>query len=681
MFPGFLSDLVLTSARTRKARRGVRKLSGSRPLCLEALEDRSLLSTFIPLALVGETSWLQPLPPGSTSSTTTSISLQSLGAVALPSPYGPASLALQTTTEQISVTYGGGPGHGLGGETFNVMLIEIGLMVNTGSSGGEGQRQGSGSPVKSDPIGSPTNTPPTVTSLTPANNSSGVRTSTAVTIQFSEALDPATVTASAIQLLNSSGSAVAASVHYDSSSHTATLTPSTALANSSTYTVLVRGGSSGAVIKDVNGTLLAANFSSSFTTAAASTAPSFPNNQPAPSLPPPTGTVINVSTVSQLQSAVANLKSGQTIMIAAGTYKLSGTLYVPQGLTNVAIRGATGKAGDVVIQGDALLDPYAPYNGSDTWGAGSGVSGSILYGVWLGNVQGVTVADLTLKDFVDHAIILNAGVQSPLIHNVVMLDTGEQLIKSNPDGSGGGVNNGIVEYCTIGYTSLAANNYTNGIDLHTTQNWIIRNNLFQNIATANPLTIYGVGALAGPAILVWNGSKNCTVENNTFINCQREIAFGLNDPSTITDDNSGGIIANNFIYRSGTQHGDVAIGVWNSPGTEVAYNTIILNGDYVNAIEYRYATTTGVKILYNLTDSAIAQRDSASGTVTGNVTSGVQSSWFVNESAGNLHLTSAATGAIGKGTYLPEVSTDYDGQARPSNGPTDVGADEYETAG
>src|SRR5262249_59120221 len=54
-----------------------------------------------------------------------------------------------------------------------------------------------------------------------------------------------------------------------------------------------------------------------------------------------------------------------------------------------------------------------------------------------------------------------------------------------------------------------------------------------------------------------------------------------------------------------------------------------------------------------------------------------QPSWFVNESIGDLHLTSSATPAIGKGVYRSEVSTDYDGQARPSTGPTDVGADEY----
>jgi PKD repeat protein len=418
----------------------------------------------------------------------------------------------------------------------------------------------------------------------------------------------------------------------------------------------------------------------SVTVAPQTVSQSFPNNLAPPPLPAPTGTVVNVSTVSQLQTAVANLQSGQTILIAPGTYTLTGPLYVPQNRTNIAIRGASGKAGDVVIQGDAVLSTAAPYTGSAIWGAGSGISGTVQFGIWLGNVQGVTIGDLTLKNFTTDAIILNAGVQSPLIHNVVMLDAGEQLLKSNPDGAGGGVNNGVVEYCTIGYTTAAPNNYTNGVDLHTSQNWVIRNNLFKNILTTNPLTTYTSGALAGPAILVWNGSKNTTVVGNAFINCQREIAFGLTDPSGITNDNSGGIIANNMIYRSGGQHGDVAIAVWNSPGSEVANNTVILSGDYANAVEYRFATTTGVKILYNLTDAPVTARDGATGTVTGNVTSGAQASWFVNKAAGDLHLTSAATGAIGKGQALTEDRTDYDGQARPSSGAADVGADQYQAA-
>jgi methionine-rich copper-binding protein CopC len=516
--------------------------------------------------------------------------------------------------------------------------------------------------------------PVAVSSVSPTNGGTNVATGTTVTITFNQALDPTTVTTSSVQLLDANNNPVAETVNYSSTNDTVTITPSTVLGNSTTYKVVVHGGNSGAVVKDAVDRALSANFSSTFTTAAVSSA--FPNNSNPPPLPAPTGTVVNVSTVSQLQSAVANLQSGETILIAPGTYNLTGTLYVPQNLTNIAIRGATGKSSDVVIKGDAVLDTSAPYSGSDIWGSGSGISGSIPFGIWLGNVQSPTIGDITLENFVDDAIILNAGVQSPLIHDVVMLDTGEQLLKSNPNGSGGGVNNGVVEYCTIGYTFAAPNNYTNGVDVHTGQNLIIRNNVFKNILTTNPLTTTNGGALAGPAVLFWNGSKNATTVANLFINCQREIAYGLSDPSTITDDNTGGLIANNMIYRSGTQHGDVAIGVWNSPGTEVAYNTVILNGDFAHAIEYRFSTTTNVQIVYNLTDAAIVSRDGATGTVTGNVTN-AQPSWFVNESIGDLNLTSAATGAIGQGVYLPEVSTDYNGNPRHSNGPTSVGADEY----
>src|SRR5262249_30724284 len=123
--------------------------------------------------------------------------------------------------------------------------------------------------------------------------------------------------------------------------------------------------------------------------------------------------------------------------------------------------------------------------------------------------------------------------------------------------------------------------------------------------------------------------------------------------------------------------GDVGINVLNSPGTEVANNTIILNGDYPNAIEYRFANTTGVKILYNLTDAAITSRDGATATVTGNITN-AQASWFVNPSIGDLHLTPAATAAIGHAQTLPEVSLDYDGQTR-TGSTTDVGADLYQS--
>jgi hypothetical protein len=372
----------------------------------------------------------------------------------------------------------------------------------------------------------------------------------------------------------------------------------------------------------------------------------FPNNVNPPPLPAPTGPVVHVSNVTALAAAVSNLQSGQTILIDPGTYTVTDTLYLPQGISNVAVRGTSGKASDVVIQGP-------------------GMSGSILFGFWTGNVSGVTFGDFTIRGFADHAFILNAGTQSPLIHDVTMIDMGEQFVKSNPDGTGGGVNNGIVEYCNIGYSTTAPSYYTNGVDVHTGANWIVRDNVFTNIRA--------VGVLAGPTILFWNGSSGALTDSNTFINCQRAIAYGLD--STKSNDNTGGIIRNNFITETMSIGGDTAIGVNNSAGTQVLNNSIWMNNDYPNAIEYRFSATTGVKIQDNLTNMAIVSRDGATGTVSGNLTN-AQSSWFVNAGTGDLHLTAAATAAIGQGAPLANVPNDYNGEQRPTTGKVDIGADE-----
>ena len=108
-------------------------------------------------------------------------------------------------------------------------------------------------------------TPPTVTSVSPTAGSTGIATTTSVSAVFSEALNAATVTGSTFQLFGPSNSLVAATVTYNSGSQTATLQPNASLAVSTTYTVVLTGGTSG--IKDVAGNALASNFTWSFTTA------------------------------------------------------------------------------------------------------------------------------------------------------------------------------------------------------------------------------------------------------------------------------------------------------------------------------------------------------------------------------------------------------------------------------
>src|SRR5271157_2121305 len=104
--------------------------------------------------------------------------------------------------------------------------------------------------------------PPAVTSETPASGATGVAVSTTATAPFNEAVQAGTIS---FTLKNSSGT-VAAIVTYNSSNNTATLTPSAALANSTTYTATVSGAT------DSAGDPMTSAVSWSFTTAAAAAA-------------------------------------------------------------------------------------------------------------------------------------------------------------------------------------------------------------------------------------------------------------------------------------------------------------------------------------------------------------------------------------------------------------------------
>jgi hypothetical protein len=106
--------------------------------------------------------------------------------------------------------------------------------------------------------------PPTVTAQTPPSGATDVSTGTTVTATFSRAMDATTITSSSFTLTGPSGS-VAASVSYNAGTNTATLTPSAALASSTTYTAKLD-----TTIKASDGTPLASAVTWSFTTITAS---------------------------------------------------------------------------------------------------------------------------------------------------------------------------------------------------------------------------------------------------------------------------------------------------------------------------------------------------------------------------------------------------------------------------
>jgi hypothetical protein len=372
---------------------------------------------------------------------------------------------------------------------------------------------------------------------------------------------------------------------------------------------------------------------------------------------PFTGRRVDVATEAALQTAVRNAARGDTIVIAPGLYTLSNTLQMV--VPDLTIRGATDRCDEVILVGQGMAN--ANY-------------GNVPHGIWVGNAPRPTIANLTIRNVYFHPIQLdpNQGADQPHIYNVRLVDAGQQFIKSSArTGGGTGVSNGVVEYAVLEYTTTARSYYTNGIDVHGGAGWIIRQNRFRNIQAPS-------GQLAGPAVLMWNGSRDTITEGNQFVNCARGIAYGLGGGRS--DDHVGGIIRNNMLSRTANQPGDVGIVLENSANTKVLHNTVILSGTYANAIEYRFAATTGVEIRSNLLDGAVRARDGAQGSVAANVTTAT-AAFFVNAAAGDLHLLSSATAAIDKATLHASVTSDYDGQARPVGSQPDIGADEYAPSG
>ncbi len=389
----------------------------------------------------------------------------------------------------------------------------------------------------------------------------------------------------------------------------------------------------------------------------------------APQLPITGTRIVNVSTEAQLQSAMGNLQNGDTILLSNGTYNLTSSLYI-NGRHNVTIRGTSGST-NVVLAGK---------------GMDNSSYGNVPFGIW-SNGTNSTIAHLTIRDTWDNEIIFNPGAQSPRVYCVRLLNAGSQFIKSNPtDVSAGlGVNNGAVEYCWFEYTGSppgdhgAGVGYFNGISAHATKNWIVRGNLFKNLH--NPDT---AAYLWNPAVLFWRNSTNTVTEQNIFINVDRAVAYGLDD-STPYPDHAGGVVRNNFVYlapglmsASRKAGSDGSIIAWNSPGTQVDHNTVLLNNNEFYAVEFRFSTTSNATARNNLADAPVHLRDSATATLSGNLLTATPA-MFVNAAAGDLHLRVSATNAMDKATTILTVTNDFDGERRPRGAASDIGADEFST--
>ncbi|HID51234.1 MAG TPA: hypothetical protein EYP41_04240, partial [Anaerolineae bacterium] len=391
-------------------------------------------------------------------------------------------------------------------------------------------------------------------------------------------------------------------------------------------------------------------------------------------LDPPTGPTISVSTVAELENAVNNATSGQTILIADGTYNLNG-VYLRLDTPNVTLRSASGSREAVILDGNYVTTEIIQIVASN-----------------------VTIADITLREAYYHPIHVmttDAGdTLNTIIYNVHIIDPGEQAIKINPAADGTYPDNGLIacshiELTDAGRPSIRNNCYTGGIDAHQAQGWTVRDNLIEGFWCDNGLSEH--------AVHFWRGSRDTLVERNVLNNNARGVGFGLvtsGEARTYADnvcpaaggsyiDHYDGVIRNNFVFANrsalfGSEYGfDCGICLWQACGAQALNNTVVSTQAPFSSIEWRF-DNTDVVITNNLVSHNL--RDRGGTAVVTNNLQYAPLTWFVDGGNGDLHLRDTAVSAIDQAVSLAEVTDDVDGDGRPYGAAPDIGADEWTPA-
>lgn len=382
-----------------------------------------------------------------------------------------------------------------------------------------------------------------------------------------------------------------------------------------------------------------------------------------PPSPARTGEPQRVSTFTQLEAAVRAANDGArdpTILLADGTYDVTS----PSGLfltrSGITIRSASGNRDAVILQGNGML-------------------GGRVSHIFQIVADDITIRDVTLRNVANHAVQIHGetpyDADRPVIGNLVIRDTGEQMIKvSYRDGESTGSEGGRIEDSLFEYTAGAGpQSYIGGIDAHRASQYVVRHNTFRNIRSPGP-------SLAEHAIHFWSQSADTLVERNLIVDCDRGIGFGLGT----SRGHVNGIIRNNMVFHAdrGTDFGDVGIELESAPGARVLHNTVyLLHPGAPGGIAVRFASSTGVEIQGNLVRVAggapgIWLRDGATAHQVANVLD-AQAAWFVDAPSGNLHLAgSNIQGVTDAASPSNSVEDDFDGDPRPAGPAPDVGADE-----
>lgn len=499
------------------------------------------------------------------------------------------------------------------------------------------------------PVPAPDTIAPTVTSVSPANGATGVQVGASISVTFSEAMDPTTLSNTSMSVAGSTGT-----VSY--SGTTARFTPSVQLAVSTPYEVIVKGGGSG--VKDAAGNPMRADLRWSFSTQTSNTCSTAT-----------THCVGSGQEFASIQAAVNAAQAGHTVIVFDGSYagfkvSRSGTAASP-----IAIRAAGSNA--LITQRNGSNEGITVSRASHVTIEGFTVTGMPGYGIATHDasatspMRGLAIRNNTVRDSgsaniylsqvadsviegntasgskASHGIYLaNGGSDNTTLRANVVFDNAKNGIHFNGDSSvgGDGVQTGLMVEANTAYR-----NAENGINMDGVQSSTLQNNLVYSNGR-NAVRGYRIDAAAGP--------KNMRVVNNTLV------ASG-GWAVKFSDDGGGHILFNNILMAVSGGTGSIAVGNGGfSSNNNVVVDHFSLDGD---------SSVIGL--------SAWRMNGHDTGSVIGGL-----NDLFANAAGGDYRLKSAAP-AVDRGVAsfggVPAPAADHERVRRPRGASPDIGAYEF----
>jgi hypothetical protein len=230
----------------------------------------------------------------------------------------------------------------------------------------------------------PTGTPPTV--IAAAEQVNGVATNRKQEVQFSEAMNPATINAQSFQVTDSSGKLAQGTVSYDPDFETASFLPNPALQTGATYTATIT-----TAVASTGGMHLASSYSYSFSTRSdADTSPLIINSvSPAANATCVSATTPititfdeapDASTVNSTNTVVtgpdgAVIPVNMSINVATTQVVLTPKSALPSGTITVTVKNV-GDLADVMMAGPYIWSFSTACGGGGTGGGGTSGSGA-----------------------------------------------------------------------------------------------------------------------------------------------------------------------------------------------------------------------------------------------------------------------------------------------------------------